>query len=266
MIDAAAFPSANGRLRGRLRDIALAFLSVAILIGVWSVAAHLIQSRELPPPGAVFRFMLAEALSGELWFNLGITLLRVAVSFIVAMALGAAIGIALGLNRTADRLFDPWLILLLNLPALVVIVLAYIWLGLNETAAIGAVALTKVPNVAVTMREGARALDPQLGEMAKVFRFPPMRVLRHVILPQLQPYFAAATRSGVALIWKIVLVVELLGRPNGVGFQIYTYFQLFDVRAILAYSLAFVAVMLLVELLFVQPLERRATRWRKRDA
>ena len=54
-----------------------------------------------------------------------------------------------------------------------------------------------------------------------------------------------------------MLVVELLGRSNGVGFQIYTYFQFFDVRAILGYSLAFVAVMLLVEMIVVQPLERQ---------
>ena len=87
-----------------------------------------------------------------------------------------------------------------------------------------------------------------------------------ILLPQLQPYLAASSRSGIALIWKIVLVVELLGRPNGVGFQIYLYFQLFDVAGVLAYTLAFVAVMLLVELFFVQPIERRATRWRKRDA
>lgn len=250
----------------RLRDALYVICSLGLLTAIWAVAAQISQSRVLPTPLAVFGFLLGEAQAGELWFNLGMTLLRVAVSFVIAMLIGSAIGVAMGLNRPLDKLLDPWLILLLNLPALVIIILAYIWFGLNEAAAIGAVALTKIPNVAVTIREGARALDPQLSEMAKVFRFPPARVLRDVILPQLQPYFAAATRSGVALIWKIVLVVELLGRPNGVGFQIYTYFQLFDVRAILGYSLAFVVVMLLVELLFVQPIERRATRWRKRDA
>lgn len=236
------------------------------LLVLWAIAAAIAQSRVLPGPLPVFSFIAAEAASGELWFHLAMTLWRVVAAFLLAMAVGAAIGVALGLNRLADRLFDPWLILLLNIPALVVIVLAYIWFGLNEAAAIGAVALTKVPNVAVTIREGTRAIDPQLSEMAKVFRFPPGRMLRHVILPQLQPYFAAATRSGIALIWKIVLVVELLGRSNGVGFQIYTYFQFFDVRAILGYSLAFVVIMLLVEFFFVQPIERRATRWRKRDA
>jgi NitT/TauT family transport system permease protein len=63
-----------------------------------------------------------------------------------------------------------------------------------------------------------------------------------------------------------VLVAELLGRPNGVGFEIGTAFQLFDVARILAYALVFVAVMLLIETALVQPLERRASRWRVRVA
>jgi NitT/TauT family transport system permease protein len=79
---------------------------------------------------------------------------------------------------------------------------------------------------------------------------------------KLQPFFAAATRSGISLIWKIVLIVELLGRSNGVGFQIHLYFQLFDVATILAYTLAFVAVMLVVEYGVLQPLDKHATRWR----
>jgi len=252
--------------RARGADTLIVVVSLAVLYGLWAMIAALAQSKALPLPDAVFAFLWSEALSGELWLHLGMTLARVAAAFLIAMAIGSAIGVALGVSRWADRLFDPWVILLLNLPALVVIVLAYIWFGLNEAAAVGAVALTKIPNLAVTIREGTRAIDPALSEMARVFRFPPTRTLRHVVLPQLQPYFAVATRSGVAIIWKIVLVVELLGRPNGVGFQIYTYFQFFDVRAILAYSLAFVAVMLLVEFLAVQPLERQATRWRKRDA
>ena len=55
---------------------------------------------------------------------------------------------------------------------------------------------------------------------------------------------AAAARSGLSLVWKIVLVAELLGRPNGVGFEIGTAFQLFDITRILAYALAFAAVVL----------------------
>jgi len=108
----------------------------------------------------------------------------------------------------------------------------------------------------------ARAIDAGLAEVADVYRFDFIKRLRHVVLPQLQPYFAAATRSGIALIWKIVLVVELLGRSNGVGFQIHLYFQLFDVATILAYTLSFVIIMLLVEYFILQPMEKSATKWR----
>src|SRR5438132_1491671 len=119
---------------------------------------------------------------------------------------------------------------------------------------------------AVTVREGARSLDHALDDMAQVFRMGAWTRMRHVILPQLAPYLAAAARSGLSLVWKIVLIVELLGRPNGVGFEIGVAFQLFDVTRILAYALAFIAVMLGIETFLVQPLERYVARWRPRPA
>ena len=66
----------------------------------------------------------------------------------------------MGRSKTADRFADSWLVVLINMPALVIIIFAYIWIGLNETAAILAVAINKLPNVIVVVREGARALDP----------------------------------------------------------------------------------------------------------
>lgn len=207
--------------------------------------------------------LVAETASGALPFHLAATLARVAAAFFLAMTLGVAIGLALGRWRGLDRFFDGWLILFLNVPALVTIILCYVWFGLGEAAAILAVTINKVPLVVVTTREGMRALDPGYQEMARVFRFGRWRTLRHVVLPQLAPFLAAAARTGLSLIWKIVLVVELLGRGNGVGFQLYLFFQLFDVAAILAYTAAFVAVIQLVELAVLQPLERRANRWRR---
>lgn len=240
--------------------------SVFGLVVIWAIAAELAESRALPTPVAVFQALLVEAESGELFFHLGTTLWRVLMAFVVAMLIGSAIGISLGMNDGLNRFFDPWVILFLNIPALVVIVLAYIWFGLNEVAAVGAVAVNKIPNVIVTLREGARALDTDLSEMARVYRFSRWKKLRHVVLPQLQPFFAAATRSGISLIWKIVLVVELLGRSNGVGFQIHLYFQLFDVATILAYTFAFVMIMLAVEYLVLQKIELSLNRWRRKNA
>ena len=241
-------------------------ISLLVLLVLWNITATIWPSRAFPPPADVWRVLVNETANGELPYHLGVTLGRVAVSFALAMSIGTVIGVFFGMHRRADQFFNAWVVLFLNIPALVIIVLAYIWFGLNEVAAIGAVAVNKIPNVIVTMREGARAFDPRYAEMATVYRFGPLDRIRHILLPQLQPYLAAASRSGIALIWKIVLVVELLGRSNGVGFQIYLHFQLFEVGAILAYTLAFVAVMLLIEMLLVQPFERYATRWRGRPA
>jgi NitT/TauT family transport system permease protein len=247
-------------------NLALRLASVALLLMVWLASAHFVGTRLLPAPQTVWLAIVQEARSGALAFNLGVTLARVAAAFAIAMILGTALGLAMGRAPLFDKLADPWLIVLLNLPALVIIVLAYVWAGLTETAAIAAVALNKLPIATVTVREGARALDPALNEMAVVFRMSELARLRHVVLPQLAPYLAAAARSGLSLVWKIALIVELLGRPNGVGFEIGVAFQLFDVTHILAYALVFVAVMLAVETFVVQPLERHVSRWRVRPA
>jgi NitT/TauT family transport system permease protein len=238
-------------------------LSFLTLLTAWQVGAAVLHSRLLPSPCTVAEVMIAAAFQGELLVHLGATLARVVAAFLLSMVVGAAIGIALGRSALLDRLFDGWLLFFLNLPALVVIILAYVWFGLGEAAALLAVAINKIPNVAVVMREGARTLDRDLQDMARVYRFGPARTLRHLVLPQLAPYFLASARSGLALIWKIVLVVELLGRSSGVGFQLNVYFQMFDVAAILAYALAFIAVVAIIEWSVFRPLERRSRRWRR---
>jgi NitT/TauT family transport system permease protein len=241
-------------------------ISLALLIAAWYAGSELAGARLLPDPQTVTLAIMEEARSGALAFNLTATLARVAIAFAIAMVLGSVIGLLMGRSALADRLADPWLIVLLNMPALVIIVLAYVWGGLTETAAIAAVALNKLPIATVTVREGARSLDRGLDDMAQVFRMTAWTRMRHIVLPQLAPYLAAAARSGLSLVWKIVLIVELLGRPNGVGFEIGVAFQLFDVTRILAYALAFIAVMLAIETFLVQPLERHVARWRPRPA
>jgi NitT/TauT family transport system permease protein len=239
-------------------------LSIIGLLIAWAVAAALAHSRMLPGPLTVAAEIFNETASGELPYQMGCTLARVMVSFAMALVLGSLAGFAMGRWKAVDRYGDPWLVVLLNLPALVTIIFAYIWIGLTETAAILAVALNKLPNVVVVVREGTRALDPGLDEMAQAFRLTGLTRLRHVVIPQLAPYFAAASRSGLSIAWKIVLVAELIGRPNGVGFVLGSAFSLFDLTRILGYALTFIVLMLTVENLLVQPLERRAQRWRRR--
>jgi NitT/TauT family transport system permease protein len=237
--------------------------SLLAFLAVWALAAWIAQSRHFPDPVAVGERIVAEAASGQLLFQVGMTLARVAASFVLAVVIGSAIGFVMGRSSRLNLFFDSWLILFLNLPALIVIILCFLWFGLNEAAAITAVALNKIPNVAVIIREGTQALSRSYDELATVYRFGWWTRLRQVHLPQLAPYFAAAGRSGLAIVWKIVLVVELLGLSSGVGFQLNTFFQLFDVTGILAYAASFIAVIFLIETFVMRPWQLAANRWRQ---
>lgn len=247
-------------------DGAQGVVTVALLLVLWAGLSLLIeQPRTLPSPAAVAETLGRLAASGQLLRDMGATLGRVAASFAIALLAGGVLGVWMGRSGTADRWLDPLVVIALNTPAMVVIVLCYVWIGLNETAAVTAVALNKVPLVAVMLRDGTRALSPDLDDMARAFRLTAWARWRHVIAPQLVPHLASAARAGLALIWKIVLVVEFLGRSNGVGFRLHLSFQMFDVPALLAWAGAFVAVMLAIDVLVLRPCERRANRWR-RDA
>lgn len=239
-------------------------LSVLALIGLWALISWIAgDPRRAPGPAEVLPALWQGLAGGRMLADLGATLARVGAAFALAMAAGAALGIALGLAPRADRWFDPWLTVALNIPALVTIVLCYLWIGLTETAAVVAVALNKIPMVAVMLREGVRVLDPGLADLAAVHRMGAAARLRHIVLPQLVPHLLSAARAGLALIWKIVLVVEFLGRSNGIGFRIHMNFQMFDIAGVIANALAFVAVMLAVEWLVLAPLAARANRWRQ---
>ncbi len=239
---------------------------VLVLIGfvlIWQILAWWLQSRYLPTPSAVLLTLWQQLWSGDLLRHLSATLGRVMASFTLAMLLGVGIGILMGSRRAWNEWLDTLVIIGLNIPALVTIILCYIWLGLGETAAILAVAINKIPMVIVTLREGARAIDKDLLQVAQVYRLSLSQRFWKVYWPQLYPYLFAAARNGLALIWKIVLVVELLGRSNGIGFQLGNYFHYFDIKGILAYTFAFVALILILEAVLLRPLEKRLNRWRE---
>lgn len=237
-------------------------LSIMILLLIWQSVAFFLNSTLLPSPIIVSQMLFKHCVTGELPHHLSITLLRLIISFTISMLLGCALGILFGLNEKLNAFFDNWLVIFLNIPALVTIILCYVWFGMSEYAAILAAIVNKVPNVIVTLREGARALDKNLLNMAKCYHFSRTKTLRHVIFPQLRPFLMSATRSGLALIWKIILMVELLGRSDGMGYQLHLFFQWFDIASILAYTVAFVAVIQLVEFVILKPLDNLALRWR----
>lgn len=238
------------------------FLSILAIFILWQTLALLINSDTLPTTVDVFKSLVFHLTQGELLYHLGITLVRVSITFFIAMAIGILFGILMGSYKKIDTALDTLLIIGLNIPALVTIILCYIWFGLTDTAALLAVILNKVPTVIVTVREGARTVESKYMQIAQIYKISKIDTLNKIYLPQIYPYIMASARTGLSLIWKIVLVVELLGRSSGIGFQLSMFFQFFDITSIMAYSMAFIIIILLIETYILRPLEKKANQWR----
>lgn len=238
------------------------FISIFIFTILWQAIAIAVSSSVFPSVIDIFRNMIEHIVNGELLHNLYITLYRVFISFIICMSIGVFFGILMGLYQKLNDALNFLLIIGLNLPALVTIIICYIWFGLSDFAAILAVILNKVPIIIVNIREGARAIEKKYYDLALVYQIAKKDLITKIYLPQLYPYIMATTRLSLSLIWKIVLFVELLGRSDGIGFQISMFFQSFDIKSILSYSFAFILVVIFIENMILEPLDNRIKRWK----
>ena len=238
------------------------FLSIFLFIIIWQSVAIVANSDVFPSVVDILKSFFEHFLHKDLIYHTGITLQRVFIAFFIAMAIGIFLGIVMGLSSKIDSLLDIFLIIGLNMPALVTIIICYIWFGLTDFSAILAVIINKVPIIIVNIREGVKNIDKKYLELAQIYDISQKDIILKIYLPQIYPYIMATTRLTISLIWKIVLVVELLGRSDGVGFQIALFFQDFDITSIFAYSFAFIFIVILIENIFLNPLEKKMRRGR----
>lgn len=216
----------------------------------------------LPPPDRVLGRIVEAASTGVLSANLLLTVRRVVVAFGAALLVSLPVGAAMGFFRAVERLLTPWLVVALSIPGLIWALVALLLFGLSEVTVYTAIAAGLVPMFVVNWWQGVKALDRDLLLMARVYRASGWSVARDVVLPQLVPQLFASARYGLAWGWKIVVVIEMLGFGNGVGYLLYESYHLFSMERVLAWALAFLAVMLVLEYGVIAPLERRYTAWR----
>src|SRR5262245_56842553 len=214
----------------------LKLASAVLIVLAWWVVSLLMPTNLFPGPLATSAVLWANLVDGEIGRHLSITLLRVAGGFVLAMLIGIPVGVVMGLYRRAERVLDLWVMVGVTIPSLCYTVICFIWFGLNEVATVIAIAITTAPSIAINLWEGVKDIDGKLTDMAKVFGSSRVRVFRRVILPQVMPYIMAASRFGLGIIWKITVLVELLGRPSGVGFKLFYWYQLANMGQVLAWT------------------------------
>lgn len=250
--------------RQTLRDVGLRVASVIALVFIWWLLSLFFPPSLVPKPWDTFVEVGAIVTTGNFFTEMGATLRRVLVGFGLAMIVSIPLGIVMGTLRSLESFFEPPVILGLTVPGLIWAVLAIMFFGLIETSAYAAVAVTIAPMLAISIWQGTKSIDKDLIDMSKVFHASAWSKVVDVILPQLISHILAAIRYGLGLAWKVVVVVEMFGFSNGVGYQVVRGFNVFSMKAVLAWTITFLVVMIVIEFGLIGWLERSVTRWRPR--
>jgi NitT/TauT family transport system permease protein len=252
----------------RLKTVGLRIGSIVVLLLLWGAASALIHDPQvLPGPWAIARTIVADFKTpgpeGEsAYFDVGITLARIFVTFSASMIAGIGIGLAMGLNRLCERSLLALIPLMLTMPTILMVFLAIMWFGFSEAGGLVAVMAVVTPLVTVNMYEGTKAMDKSLIQMAVTFRASPYLLVRKVYLPQLLPYIFSAFRYAFGQTWKIVALAETFGLKFGIGYMFFFWFQQFEMTQVLAWIIMFVVLMLVLEHGVFARLESRAFAWR----
>ena len=250
-----------------LKAIAARWLPPAmfcVLIAVlWELASRSTASPLVPSVGEVGDEILRLLRDGEAFRQIGITLLRISLGFAAAFVIALVGGIFAARNLTFRRFCEPALILGLTVPGLVWSLLCVIWFGVGLLAPTVAIALGIVPVMMLHVIHGMRSIDGELIEMVTVFQLSTRDRLTMMWIPGLVPHLIAGARVGLSLAWKVIVLVELFGLSNGVGYQLNAEFSSQNVAGVLAWTVIFWVVMVVIEYGALQSLERHLVGWRR---
>jgi NitT/TauT family transport system permease protein len=252
------------RTNEAIRDLGIRIGSILTLILIWWLLSLFFPPTLVPKPWDTFSEVATIISTGNFFSEMGSTLRRVLVGFGIAMIVSIPLGILMGTLRSLESFFEPPVILGLTMPGLIWAVLMIMFFGLNETSAYAAVAITIMPMLAISIWQGTKSIDKDLIDMSNAFHASAWSKVVDVILPQLVSHILAAIRYGLGLAWKVVVVVEMFGLSNGVGYQVVRGFNIFSMKAVLAWAITFLIVMIVIEFGIIGCLERALTSWRPR--
>jgi NitT/TauT family transport system permease protein len=176
--------------------------------------------------------------------------LRGLAAFAISSALGIAAGLTSGLRPSFGAALAPLLTAIRATPVLALALIALLWFP-SDFVPIFTAFLMAFPVMTTSAAEGAKAADPRLLEMSRLFRVPRRKVLLDLRLPAAAPHLIAGAKSSLGLSWKVVVAGEILSQPDralGTGMQ--GARMLLETSSVFAWALAAVALCALTEWAF----------------
>jgi NitT/TauT family transport system permease protein len=206
----------------RNERLALGAFGLVLLMAMWELVVRLGLVRALfvsSPSGIVRAF--AEALDrGTLWTDISISLVEFALGYVAAAILGIVIGIAAGWYRRLNYIASPWLAAWYATPHIALIPLIILWFGIGLQYKVFYVFLVSFFSVVINALAGVQSAEAKYLDVAKSFRANQATVFRTVVLPGSLPFILTGLRLAAGRAWVGVVVSELVGANQGLGFMI----------------------------------------------
>lgn len=248
-----------------MRNLLLPYAFSALVLGLLLWLANLWLGPGLAPgPLAVLRAGKDLALSGELFRELGITVLRGLAGVLLANIAGVALGLAAGLVPALLRLSAPLVAALQSCPPVVWISLVLVWAGTGSAVPVATVFAATLPFAFSTTAQGIMGLNPRLFAMSRLYGVPKGRMLRRFILPGILPAWLGGFSAVLSAGWKAAAVAEFLGSHQGIGARIFWSYHRLDMEALNAWALTLIALGVILETAVITPLRRKAAQLESR--
>ncbi|HBC94136.1 MAG TPA: ABC transporter permease [Pelotomaculum sp.] len=247
---------------GWLKENILALATPVVLLGVWEITSQMgwIRASLLPPPSVIFKVLVELVKTGEIFANLGISILRVAEGFIIGATLGLVIGVQVALVkkfRTAASLIFG---LLRPIPVLAWVPVLILWMGIDEGSKITVIAIGSFWTVLVNVAQGIRNVDKKYLEVATILEKDRKTLLTKVVLPASLPAIFTGVRVGIDVAWRSVVAAELIAASSGIGYMIMYARELSQIDVVLVGVLSIGLTGILIEQL-LKLLEKRLLKW-----
>jgi NitT/TauT family transport system permease protein len=199
------------------RDV---FLTGLVLLGIWQIAAVIVNLPILPDPYEVFRVFSREIQNG-LPNHFVFSLWRVFAGMALSVLVAVPVGLAIGGSKTLNRFFSPLIYLLYPIPKVVFVPVVILFLGIGDTAKIAIMFLILFFQIVVLVRDQAAGLPPKLIQSLHSLGAGRRALFRFVYLPASLPAILTALRQSIGTAVAVLYITELSATKYGLGYYIY---------------------------------------------
>lgn len=246
--------------RRRVADWILALVLPAILLLAYDLWARGAEDFFFPPLSSIGATFAKDWLFDRVLTDLLPSLARMLAGFALAVAVGVALGAALGFSRTLSTALNPVLQFLRALPPPALIPMSLLIFTAGDNAKIFLIALGALWPVLLNTVDGVRGIDPTAWDMARSYRVPPRARLVRLVLPAALPRIFAGARTALAIAIILMVVSELVGADNGVGYYVQLAQRGFNINEMWAGTVLLGLLGFGFNALFVA-VERRVLHW-----